>query len=150
MWPWFQIASRISSWEFSTRDFFFPWYTGNPHLTREPREGPLYHTLFAFEKYGGPSPGKNHGKTLPFREFQVEPRGRGEAGRGEYEKRDTKGFPKLITRINMVVSNMMHKSLLWSNLEQKSCAPTCSTQVSAPALSWVVSSRMGAKNRSGD
>ena len=73
---------------------------------------PLYHTLFAFEKYGGPSPGKNDAKTLPFREFQVVPTGWGEAGRGEYAKRDTKGFPKLIVRINMVVSNMMHKSLL--------------------------------------
>ena len=69
---------------------------------------PLYHTLFAFEKYGGPSPGKNDAKTLPFREFQVGPRGRGEAGRGEYEKRSTKGFPKLIARINMFVSNIMH------------------------------------------
>ena len=73
---------------------------------------PLYHTLFAFEKYGGPSPGKNDAKTLPFREFQVVPRGRGEARGGEYDKRETKGFPKLIVRINMVVSNIMHKSLL--------------------------------------
>ena len=53
---------------------------------------PLYHTLFAFGKYGGPSPGENDGKTLPFREFQVGPRGRGEGG--EYEKRSTRDFQK--------------------------------------------------------
>jgi len=47
---------------------------------------PLYHTLFAFEKYRGPSSGKNDGNTDPFREFPFRPRGRGEAGRGEYEK----------------------------------------------------------------
>jgi len=59
-----------------------------------PGARPLYHTLFAFEKYGGPSPGKNDGNTDPFREFPVRPRGRGEAGRGEYEKGSTKDFCK--------------------------------------------------------
>ena len=60
-----------------------PKVRNKAHVAEE-RTGtrPLYHTLFAFEKYGGPSPGKNDEKTLPFREFQVGPRGRGEAGRG--------------------------------------------------------------------
>jgi len=95
---------------------FDPIISNNSPVRYSPLERtgtrPLYHTLFAFEKYGGPSPEKNDGKTLPFREFQVGPRGRGEARGGEYEKRETKGIPKLIVRINMVVSNMMHKSLL--------------------------------------
>ena len=69
---------------------------GHGHETERPGAGPLYHTLFPFEKYGGPSPGKNDGKTLTFREFQVGPgpRGRGEAGGGEHEKRSTKDIQK--------------------------------------------------------
>jgi len=66
--------------------------------------------LFAFEKYRGPSSGKNDGNTDPFREFPVRPRGRGEAGRGEYEKESTRVFFKLIAQINIFVSNVMHKS----------------------------------------
>ena len=64
------------------------------HALESPGAGPLYHTLFAFEKIEGPSPGKNDGNIDHSREFPVRPRGRGEAARGEYEKRSTKDFRK--------------------------------------------------------
>ena len=62
----------------------------------EAASDPLQKYRHALEKFEGPSPGKNDGNTDPFREFPVRPRGRGEAGRGEYEKKVDEVFPQTI------------------------------------------------------
>ena len=65
---------------------------------------------FAFEKIEGPSPGKNDGKTLPFREIPVGPEEKVKPGVDNMKTSPRESSANHIAWINIFVSNIMHKS----------------------------------------